>query len=106
MAGMPFPPKSTGSSLSQRRSARLLNTYTPIEARSLLGCLGFSCHSMTRSASSMARMPMRLAADGDGDVGAVPAMRLHERLVVHLVDVVAGEDDDRVGVRALDDVHV
>jgi hypothetical protein len=33
-------------------------------------------------------------------------MGRHERLVVHLVDVVAGEDDDRVRVRVLDDVEV
>ena len=46
------------------------------------------------------------APDRDRDVGAVPAMGLHERLVVHLVDVVAGEDDDRVRGRALDHVHV
>ena len=30
----------------------------------------------------------------------------HERLVIHLVDVVAGQQDDRVRVGVLDDVHV
>ena len=53
-----------------------------------------------------ARVGERDAADRDRHVGAVPAMRGHERLVVHLVDVVAGEDDDRVRVGALDDVEV
>src|SRR5437667_29640 len=42
-------------------------------------------------------------ANRDGHLRAMPAMRLHERLVVHLVDVVAGEHHDRVGGRALDD---
>ena len=49
----------------------------------------------------------RDAADGDRHVGPVAAVRGHERLVVHLVDVVAGEDDDRVRRRVvLEDVHV
>ena len=33
-------------------------------------------------------------------------MGSHEGLVVHLVDVVAGEDQDRVARRLLDDVEV
>jgi hypothetical protein len=47
----------------------------------------------------------RHAPDRDGHVRPVAPVRLDERLVVHLVDVVAGEDDDGVGGRALDDVH-
>ena len=34
----------------------------PMMARSLLGCLGFSCHSVTASVSSIARMPIRVAS--------------------------------------------
>ena len=48
----------------------------------------------------------RHAADRDGHVRAVPAMGGDERLVVHLVDVVAGEDERRVGGVVLDDVDV
>ena len=43
------------------------------------------------------RLGERHAADGDRHVGAVAAVGGHERLVVHLVDVVAGEDQDDVG---------
>jgi len=43
---------------------------------------------------------------GDRDVRAVAAMGGHERRVVHLVDVVAGEDEDDVGRVVLDDVDV
>ena len=46
------------------------------------------------------------AADGDRHVGPVAAVGGDERLVVHLVDVVAGEDHDGVGRVVLDDVHV
>ena len=73
----------------------------PSEARSLLGCLGFSCQSMTLPSSSRARMPKRCASpsghalDGDGHVGTIAAVELDERLVVHLVDVVAGQDRGR-----------
>ena len=53
------------------------------------------------------RIRQRDAPDRDRHVGPVAAMRGHERLVVHLVDVVAGEDDDRVGRGVvLEDVHV
>ena len=77
-----------------------------------MGCLGFSCHSMTRSLlveredAHPRRLGERHAADRDRHVGAVAAMGRHERLVVHLVDVVAGEDEDRVGRVVLDDVEV
>ena len=52
------------------------------------------------------RLGQRHAADGDRHVGAVAAVGRHERLVVHLVDVVAGEDQDDVGRVVLDDVDV
>jgi hypothetical protein len=52
------------------------------------------------------RLDERHPADRDRDVGAVAAMGRDERLVIHLVDVVAGEDEDRVGRLVLDDVHV
>ncbi len=44
--------------------------------------------------------------DRDRDVGAVAAMGGKERLVVHLVDVVAGEDQHGVARVVLDDVDV
>ena len=43
---------------------------------------------------------------GDGDVRAGLAMLLQDQLVVHLVDVVAGQDDHVFGRVALDDVDV
>ena len=52
------------------------------------------------------RFGERNAPDRDGDVGAVAAMGGHERRVVHLVDVVAGEDQDDVGLVVLDHVDV
>ena len=111
MAGMTLAPKSVSSSVSQRRRARFEKTYTPIDARSLLGCLGFSCHSTTRMFSSSARMPIRGAsarapAHGHGHVGPVAPVGGQERRVVHLVDVVACEHEHGVGRVALDDVEV
>ncbi len=41
----------------------------------------------------------RDVADGDRHVGTVAAVGRDERLVVHLVDVVAGQDENRVGIR-------
>src|SRR3990172_2467616 len=72
MAGITCDPKSIRSSDSQRRRARFENTYTPIEARSLFGCLGFSFHSVTRSWSSMARMPIRVASTSGTRRTAIP----------------------------------
>ena len=77
-----------------------------------MGCLGFSCHSMTRSLlveredAHPGRLGERHAADGDRHVGPVAAVGRDERLVVHLVDVVAGEDEDGVAGVVLDDVDV
>ena len=45
-------------------------------------------------------------ANGDRHVGALAAVGGDERLVVHLVDVVAGEDEDRVRRIVLDHVDV
>ncbi len=42
----------------------------------------------------------------DRDVGALRHMLLQHELVVHLVDVIAGQHDDVFGVVALDDVDV
>ena len=47
----------------------------------------------------------RHAPDGDRHVGAVAAVGGDERLVVHLVDVVAGEDSDGVARVVLEDVR-
>ena len=46
------------------------------------------------------------AADRDRHVRAVAPVGRDERLVVHLVDVVAGQDQDRVAGAVLDDVEV
>ena len=77
-----------------------------------MGCLGFSCQSTTRFGlvegedAHPRRLGDRHAADRDRHVGAVAPVGGHERLVVHLVDVVAGEDEDRVGRLVLEDVEV
>ena len=42
----------------------------------------------------------------DGDVGALVDVLLQHQLVVHLVDVVAGEDDHELGLVVGDDVEV
>ena len=74
----------------------------PRLARSLLGCLGFSCQSVTaigvvqrQDAEAVSPRP-GAPADRDGHVGPLAPVLLDERPVVHLVDVVAGEDEDRV----------
>ncbi len=52
------------------------------------------------------RLGERDAPDGDGHVGPAAAVGRDERLVIHLVDVVAGQDDHEVARVVLDDVHV
>ena len=52
------------------------------------------------------RFGQRHAPHGDRHVRAPAPMRGDERLVVHLVDVVAGQDHDDVRGVVLDDVHV
>ena len=52
------------------------------------------------------RLGDRHATHRDRDVGAVAAVGGHEGLVIHLVDVIAGEDEDRVGRLVLEDVEV
>ena len=65
-----------------------------------------------RSAASTCITPKALASAtrhldaGDGDVGAVVDVLHQHALVVHLVDVVAGEDDEVLGPVAVDDVDV
>ena len=46
------------------------------------------------------------SADRDRHVGPLPAMGLDERLVVHLVYVVAGKDQDHIARVVLDDIEV
>ncbi len=81
-------------------------------ARSLLGCFGFSCHSVDvigvvhGEDAHPGRVGEGDPPDGDGHVRPPGAVGGHERLVVHLVDVVAGEDHDRVGRVVLDHVDV
>ena len=52
------------------------------------------------------RLHARHLEAADGDVGARIDVLLEHHLVVHLVDVVAGEHDDVVGAVAADDVDV
>ena len=84
----------------------------PRLARSLRGWRGFSCQSVTASLSSRAEDAEAVGlADGhrldrDGHVGAPAAVLLDEGPVVHLVDVVAGQDEHDVGARLVDGVEV
>ena len=50
--------------------------------------------------------PMGTLLDGDRDVSPVAAVRGDERLVVHLVDVVAGQDEDDVAGLLADHLEV
>ena len=52
------------------------------------------------------RLHARHLEAADGHVGAGVDVLLEHQLVVHLVDVVAGEDDHELGAVALDDVDV
>ena len=52
------------------------------------------------------RLADRDALDGDRHVGALTPVLLHERLVVHLVDVVARQDDHILGPFFLQRVDV
>ena len=52
------------------------------------------------------RLRERDAPDGDRHVGTLAPVRRDERRVVHLVDVVAREDEDRLRVRVLQDAAV
>ena len=52
------------------------------------------------------RIGQRNAANRDRHVGTAPAVGSEERRVVHLVDVVAGQDEDRVGGIVLDLIEV
>ena len=76
------------------------------------GSAGFSRKAMMRSLSSTCITPKPIASRArhleaaDGDVGACVDVLLEHQLVVHLVDVVAGQDDDVFGRVALDDVDV
>ena len=78
-------------------------------ALGLLGLLlpfGHAVVLVEREDAHARRLRERHPADRDGHVGPLAPMGGHERLVVHLVDVVAGQDDDRVRVVVLDDVEV
>ena len=52
------------------------------------------------------RVRERHTPDGDSHVGTVAAVRGHERLVIHLVNVVARKHENGVARRLLDDVEV
>ena len=84
----------------------------PRLARSLFGWRGFSCQSVTASWSSSAEdaEAVRLAdghgLDRDRHVRALAPVLLDERAVVHLVDVVAGQDEHDVGAGLVDRLDV
>ena len=85
----------------------------PSEARSLLGCLGFSCHSVTRAVVVESEDAETRCASPSGTrwTATVTSARLRrwngdERLVVHLVDVVAGQDQDDVAGLLADHLEV
>ena len=105
-------PKSTRSSASQRRSAFLREDVDAHAREVALGGLRLLLpfdHPVAvihREDPHPGRLREGHAPDGDGHVRALPAMGGHERRVVHLVDVVAGEDEDVVRVVVLDDVEV
>ena len=77
-----------------------------------MGCLGFSCHSVTcvvvveRQDAEAVRLADGHLLDRDGHVRALAPVLLDERAVVHLVDVVARQDEDEVGRRLADGLDV
>ena len=78
-----------------------------------LGDAGFSSNPLMRQLASVSMTPKRPAASwgvdferGHGHVGAGVHMLLEHLLVVHLVDVVAGKNDDVAGVLAADRIDV
>ena len=81
-------------------------------ARSLLGLLGLllplddAVGVVHGEDPHPGRVRQRDPADGDRHVGPAAPVGGQERRVVHLVDVVAGEDQDVVGAAVLDDVEV
>ena len=76
------------------------------------GSFGFSRKETMRSSASTCMTPKagclhaRHLEAADDDVGTGIDALLEHQLVVHLVDVVAGEDDDVLGRVAADDVEV
>ncbi len=77
-----------------------------------MGCFGFSdevrdpARLVHGEDAHPARLRQRHPPDGQRDVRALAAMERHERLVVHLVDVVAGQDHDSVARRLVEHVEV
>ena len=74
--------------------------------------LGFSMKPVTSPLRATSTTPKRgdlVGADGqrgEGDVGAGVLVLLQHEAVVHLVDVVAGEDEDVLGLLGADGVDV
>ena len=70
------------------------------------GSFGFSRKEMMRSVAvdchhaEAGRLHARHLDAADGHVGALLDVLLQHQLVVHLVDVVAGQDDDVVRARS------
>ena len=76
------------------------------------GSAGFSMKAMMRSAvvdmhdAEAGRLHPRHLDAADRYIGALLGVLHQHPRVVHLVDVIAGQDDDVFGVVALDDIDV
>ncbi len=83
-----------------------------LKGERILVSLGFSSKPVTsplRATSTTPKAGDLVRGDGEGgegDVGAGVAVLLQHEGVVHLVDVVAGEDDDVLGLLGADGVDV
>ena len=112
MAGMTSRPKSTWSSVSQRRKRLLREDVHAHRGEVALGLLGLllplddPVRLVHREDAHPRGLGERHPPDRDRDVRAMAAVGRHERLVVHLVDVVAGEDEHGVARIVLEDVDV
>ena len=81
--------------------------------RDRLGSAGFSSKPTMRQSLSVSMTPKLPAAScgihfdgGDGDVGAGIDVLLEHFLVIHFVDVIAGKDEDEIGLLAADGIDV
>ena len=112
MAGMTSRPKSVRDSSSQASSETLREHVDAQRSEVALGLLGLLLpvgHAAVgvegKDAEAM-RVADRHLLDGDRDISPVASVRGDERLVVHLVDVVAGQDEHDVAGLLADRLEV
>ncbi len=81
--------------------------------RERLGSAGFSSKPMMRQSLSVSSTPKLPAASsgidfegGDGDVGAGFDVLLEHLLIIHFVNVVAGKNEDEIGLLGADGIDV